>query len=153
MVTTHQISAELYNDSFLLIGIRCDLKGYSLAYHINRTAGLKLKCAEHCVSINHVDFELFEWNDETNGNYYALCGNTAKRNDEEINENLFSKEATERTYYFIQERKEIDYFLKIETEDDGLLPFLTGAINAIEQVVTAHEMDKEALKSKRNLIF
>ncbi|WP_054558611.1 IPExxxVDY family protein [Croceitalea dokdonensis] len=153
MVTTHKIAVSLYDHDFMLVAIRCNLKGYSLAYHINKAAGLRLTRAEMDLSFNGLDFPIFEWNDTLYDRYYALVANVAKKEQTLQPTDLFSEVSGERTHYLVKERKLFDYFLKIESEDQSVLPTLVAALNSIDKVATAQQMEANSLKSKKNLIF
>ena len=159
MVTINKISAEFDDDSFKLIAIHCGLEGYAMAYHINNFVSLKLSRRvenkkkdedEHDVLDT---FLTYEYSDEINDQYWILIENTIK--EEKTNQalGLFSNEIAVNTYHLIEEWKEVDYFLKIEVEEDFLINDVVKKINMIPKVVTAYSIEVSALKSKRNLIF
>ena len=66
---------------------------------------------------------------------------------------FFSNEKAISTYHLIEERKEVDYFLKVEADDTVLINEAVKKINLIPKVVTAYSLDVASLKSKTNLIF
>ena len=69
---------------------------------------------------------------------------------------LFSESVSEKatTHYLLPEMKNVDYFLKIQT-DYGSFPIesLISEINKIKQIISAYFVETEKIKSKNNLIF
>jgi hypothetical protein len=56
--------------------------------------------------------------------------------------------------YLIPELKKVDYFLKIRSDFDNLgTKILVNQINEIKQIISAYQVEPEALKSRDNLIF
>ena len=153
MVTTHKISAELYDDSFKLIAMHCGLESYAMAYFLNKSAELQLARCEKDLDVSAASFPIYEWKDEINDYYWTLVCNTVKEEKESESMGLFSNEKAVKKFHLIEERKEVDYFLKVEADDTILINEAVKKINLIPKVVTAYSLDVAALKSKRNLIF
>ena len=153
MVTTHKISAELYDDSFKLIAVHCNLSSYAMAYNINKAAQLQLKRALFDLDLETLSFPVYEWQDDMSDTNWTLVSNAAKNIEKSPSIGLFSENSAERTHYLIDERKEVDYFLKIETDDETILNTIVLGVKSIPKVITAYSIDLEVLKSKRNLIF
>jgi len=159
MVTINKISAEFYDDTFKLIAIHCGLEGYAMAYHINKVLNLKLSRREERKKNNTTRddvldlFSVYEWKDEINEHYWTLLENMVKEEIKGKALGFFSNEVAIHTHYLLEEKKEVDFFLKIEAEEDFLINKLIKKINLISQVVTAYSLEVSILKSKRNLIF
>lgn len=159
MVTTHKISTELYDDSFQLIAMHCGLESYAIAYHLNSYIKLKLnrkeeKKEDEIYKVGWLEsFPIYEWKDELKDQYWTLIANTVTQENKNDSYGLFSNEILINKMHLVKERKEVDYFLKIETEDATLLNEIIKKINLIPKVVTAYSIDVNTLKSKRNLIF
>lgn len=153
MVTTHRISAELYDDSFKLIAMHCGLESYAMAYHLNKSAELQLARREKDLDVSATSFPIYEWKDEINDHYWTLVCNTVKEEKESESLGLFSNEIAINTLHLLEERKEVDYFLKVEADNNSIINEAVKKINLIPKVVTAYSLDVAALKSKRNLIF
>ena len=154
MLTTHKISADFYDDSFRLIAIHSDLEDYAIAYAINSSCGLFLKRMEKdlCFEEN-ASFAVFDWDDELNDLYWTLISNKCVVEEVIPSGGLFGNNTSVRTDHLVKERKEVDYFLKVDASDEPLIEQKVRLINKISQVITAYPLDTQTLKSKRNLIF
>ncbi len=153
MVTTHKISAELYDDSFKLIAMHCGLENYAMAYHLNKSANLQLTRCEKDLDVSSATFPIYEWKDELNDHYWTLVCNTVTEEKESESLGLFANEKAMNTFHLVAERKEVDYFLKVEAENNAIITETVKKINSIPKVLTAYSLDITSLKSKRNLIF
>jgi len=153
MVTTHKIAAELYDDTFKLIALHCSLRDYAMAYGINKVVKLKLERSEQDLDVADFSFPIFEWKDDSNDTNWTLVSNTVKKIERTESFGFFEEESEERTHYLIEERKEVDYFLKIDVDENYSLNEVVSSIKKIPKVVTAYDVDVRSLKSKKNLIF
>lgn len=153
MVTTHKIAAELYDDSFKLIALHCSLNDYAMAYNINKAVKLQLQRSEEDLGVVDFSFPIFEWKDDANDTNWTLVSNAIKKMEKTETLGLFNEKSEERTHYLIEERKEVDYFLKIDVDDNYIVNTVVASIKAIPNVITAYNIDVANLKSKRNLIF
>ncbi|MBT8187341.1 MAG: IPExxxVDY family protein [Croceitalea sp.] len=153
MVTTHKISAELYDNTYKLIALHSGLTSYTMAYNINKVVNIKLKRCFEDLDVAQIDFPIYEWRDEVTETTWTLLGNTIKIEEQSESYGLFQDKTNIRTHHLIEERKEVDYFLKIETEEESVLSQTVQLLKSIPQIVTAYSIESEALKSKRNLIF
>nr|WP_293166010.1 IPExxxVDY family protein [Allomuricauda sp.] len=155
MLTTHKISADLYDDSFSLIAIHCDLEDYAITYAINSTCGLYLKRMKKDLHLNeNMSFSVFDWDDEMNDVYWTLISNKCEIEEVMPSEGLFGNNISRRTDYLVKERKDVDYFLKVDAADEEIfLSEKLKSINQITKVITAYPLETQNLKSKRNLIF
>ncbi|MDC6365262.1 MULTISPECIES: IPExxxVDY family protein [Flavobacteriaceae] len=154
MLTTHKISADFYDDNFELIAIHSSLEDYAMAYAINSTCGLHLKRMNNDLQINESHtFSVFDWEDDINDMYWTLISNTCVVEEVVPSEGFFENRTSLRTFHLMEERKEVDFFLKIDMSDEPLIDEKSKAINRIPKVITAYPIETKTLKSKRNLIF
>ncbi|WP_318310822.1 IPExxxVDY family protein [Flagellimonas crocea] len=154
MFTTHKISADLYDDSFSLIAIHSDLEDYAIAYAINANCGLYLKRMEKDLQLDeNMAFSVFDWDDELNDVYWTLISNKCEIEQVLPSIGLFENNVSKRADYLVKERKEVDYFLKMDAADEDMFLQKIKSINQIANVITAYPLETQNLKSKRNLIF
>ncbi len=126
-----------------------------MAYHVNKAANLKLQRRREDLDDKTISFPVFEWEDSISDCHWTLVQNHIKKEEAKADEGLFAEYLTLRNHYLMEERKEVDYFLKIEAEQEqeGLLEHMVTACNAIPMVLTAYKIDAEELTTKQNLIF
>lgn len=153
-MTTHKISADFYDDSFKLIAIHSGLEDYAMTYAINANCGLYLNRMANDLHVDeNLSFSIFDWDDEVHDTYWTLISNKCLIEVMVPSEGFFENSTSFRTDYLIEERKEVDYFLKIDTVDTSVFDQLVKVVNKIPRVVTAYPIEAQTLKSKRNLIF
>ncbi|MEO9512245.1 MAG: IPExxxVDY family protein [Flavobacteriaceae bacterium] len=154
MSTTHKISVDFYDDSFQLIAIHSSLEDYAITYAINRNCGLFLKRGEEDLEVDqNLSFSSFTWDDDINDTSWVLISNKCVVEMSIPSEGLFGNNTSFSTDYLIKEQKEVDYFLKIDGEDETKIGHQVKLINTISGVITAYPVETQTLKSKRNLIF
>jgi len=154
ILTTHKISADLYDDSFSLIAIHSNLEDYAITYAINSICGLYLKRMKIDLHLNeNMSFSVFDWDDKINDVYWTLISNKCEIEEEIPSVGLFGNNISTRTDHLVKERKEVDYFLKVDVADENVFSQKIKDINKISKVITAYPLDTQNLKSKRNLIF
>ena len=154
MQTTHKIGAEFYEEDYHLIAIHSDLENFAMTYALNFYCGLKLKRTEEDLTLGkHLAFPVFEWTNELSETQWTLFCN---RNKEEVRIDfggLFEENISLQKNFLLKEHKEVDYFLKVDSDHTSSLQNLAKQVNEIPRVVTAYSIDTETLKSKSNLIF
>ncbi|MGX1927894.1 IPExxxVDY family protein [Flagellimonas sp. 2504JD4-2] len=154
MLTTHKISADFYDDNFQLIAIHCGLEDYAMGYAINSICGLHLKRMKSDLELNqNLSFSIFEWEDGLSDNYWTLIANKCTIMEVMPSTGLFENNTSIRTDYLIREKREVDYFLKVDAGCELSIETYVKAINKIPSVITAYCVNAQTLKSKRNLIF
>lgn len=153
MGATLNIWEDLLEDtSFALFAIHSQQEDYSLAYALNRVFGIRLRRMPKDLELDkQVFFPLFQWNDESNQREWTLVGNRGYGMTEGEQEGLFPYEPTRRREYLVPEKREVDFFLKLDVEAPEL-KLLSGLLSA-RRVITAYRLDATELKSKHNLIF
>lgn len=152
----------LEDDDYELIAIHSSLASYRLAFLLNKRLNLRLFRKKEDISFEYDDLEanfpLYQYEDHFQYSTYSLLGNKFRNKIEPqklVSGGLFAtSEDTYVTKYLIPELKNVDYFLKIETEsfDSSSKSFLSKIIE-ISQVITAYTVEYATLKSKNNLIF
>ena len=145
-------------DDYSLIGIHSSEEDYKLAYLLNLHLNTKFTISDYSLDFKNknASFPIFEFVDEKNqlANYLIsnkYIGNTSVN----TGENLFSKnELFSATSYLISEKKNVDYFIKIEGEISKVELLKTiEKLNKINQVVTSYTINPSKLNSKDFLIF
>ena len=139
-------------EDFKLIGIHCQLEGYKLAFNLNKSLNISLEHFDYSIKINKFEcvFEMFKHVSETYNTKIYLFSNKSFGNIQSIEPNLFEK--VDSKIYLIEEKKNIDFFMKIEGgsfNNDSLL----NKINNIPMVQSCYLVNLKRQKSKYNLIF
>ena len=138
--------------TFSLFAIHSNLEDYALAYALNKSCGLRLKRTDKDLELDRQGlFVVFHWKDQGNYREWTLFRNPGMEASSGPYEGLFPNEPTMNRPYLIPERKEVDFFLKLDGEEHGLkmLPELLS----IPKVITAYRLEVSKLKSKYNLIY
>ena len=151
------------DDDYELIAIHCSLASYRLAFLLNKNLNLRLFRKKEDVIFSHknliASFPLYQFEDHFQYTTYSLFGNkfqTKIENNINVTDGLFtaSAEGALITKYLIPELKNVDFFLKIETETSNFSSKdLLQNMLKISQIMTAYALDYAPLKSKNNLIF
>ena len=153
MATVHRISEELYEDSFDIIALHSNMECYALAYHINKVAHVLLQRSKKDLEIGTTSYPMYEYNDDVNDEDWYLVNNVVQHEESDKSQGLFSNSTTIKLNYLLEERKEINYLLKIYPEDSIDVEQTINAIRTIPKVSMAYQLQAKNLKSKRNLIF
>ncbi|TMU55235.1 IPExxxVDY family protein [Flagellimonas algicola] len=154
MLTTHKISEDFYDDNFQLIAIHSGLEDFAMGYAVNLACGLQLSRRKNDLQFDQdLAFSVFDWDDELSDTFWTLMSNKCAVEETIPSVGLFQDRTSSRADYLIKERKEVDYFLKVDGVDGPTLVNKIKAINTIPKVVTAYPLETQTLKSKRNLIF
>ena len=153
---------------YSIIAIKTILDDYHLAFNLNKYLDIYLVRSEKDIDVtgksqdelsyySHFFYENVEEMEEWHliSNMYR----TEKTFSEEVNEasqDLFSQnnQATQITRYFIPEKKEVNYLLRIDLiENRKRVDDLITMIRSIPAITTAFSIEYNSLRSKRNLIF
>lgn len=153
MATVHRISEELFEDSFDLIALHSNMECYALAYHINKVTQILLVRAKKDLEIGAFSYPIFEYKDDVKDEDWYLLSNRMQEEENDEGQGLFKNSTTLKVNYLLEERKEINYLLKLYPEDSMNIGKTISAIRAIPQVSMAYQLKVDDLKSKRNLIF
>lgn len=144
---------------FTLIAVHCTLEDYRLAFLLNKHLGITLTRRSSDLDYNNgtSKYSIFEWEDHKQQTNWSLVSNICKTESyqERDSQSLFEiKEKITRINHLIPEYKQVDYFLKIDSEFHfSKEKYILNRILKIRQIATAYGVDSSQLKSKDHLIF
>lgn len=159
MAAVHRLSADLFEDSFDLIGIHSRLEGYALAYSLNLNLKTRFERRRKDLEISsHITIPVFEWKDDSNERYWTLFANNGTMSEKSVLDGLFENEPAFSSFHLVPEHRKAEYFLKIEQESPiayrkAKSEKLVQLLLDIPQVLLAFHVETDKLKSKSNLIF
>ena len=147
---------------YYLIAIHTFLEDYRLAFFINQKLPVSLSKSENEIQINikegETNFSRFYYIDKES----TITWNLIQNKNEVIQykkgntPNLFSDVTMEvaTKVFLLPEFKKVDYFLKIENNDDTMnVSNIQLLLNTIDSISTVYIVDTNKIKSKNNLIF
>jgi hypothetical protein len=147
---------------YYLIAIHTSLEDYRLAFFINQMLPINLSKSKNEIQINikegETSFSRFYYDDIESGISWNLIQNKNEviQYNKVNNQNLFSDVAMEVSIkvFLLPEFKKVDYFLKIEHNEDTINVSKTQLLlNTINSISTVYIVDTNKIKSKNNLIF
>ena len=154
MTAVHKISGDFYEEPYSLVALHSSMEGFTMVYAINLVLRATFKRSSKDLELSeHMSFPFFEWQDDQNDRYWTLIANESIKKERLVREGLFQDEPTYIKHYLVPEYKDVDYFVKIEHDDDFNENMLVKSLLTIPKIVTAYSIDAEKLKSKNNLIF
>jgi len=137
---------------FSLFAIHSNLEDYALAYALNSAFGLHLRRTPKDLELNRDGFfVVFEWNDQKSYREWTLFRNSGTEHSSGSAVGLFKDEPEVKRRSLIPEKREVDFFLKLEGEENNL-KLLSGLLS-IPKVSTAYRLETAKLKSRYNLIY
>lgn len=153
MGATLNIWEDLLQDTtFGLFAIHSQLEDYALAYALNAACSINLRRLRQDLELDRqVHFPLFQYKDEANQREWTLVRNSGISKGAGPAAGLFPDEPSQRRHYLIPEKKEVDYFLKLDGEDGEQK--LVARLLSVAKIITAYRLEASKLKSKQNLIF
>jgi hypothetical protein len=147
---------------YYLIAIHTSLEDYRLAFFINQKLPINLSKSVNEIQINikegETNFSRFYYNDIES----TITWNLIQNKNEVVQykkgntQNLFSDVTMEvaTKVFLLPEFKKVDYFLKIENNDDAMnVSKIQLLLNTIDSISTVYIVDTNQIKSKNNLIF
>ncbi|MEY4433052.1 MAG: hypothetical protein RLZZ44_1185 [Bacteroidota bacterium] len=158
----HKLDLDEFDEiDYYLIAIHTTLEDYRLAYFINQHLPINLSKSKEEIQISikegETEFSRFYFNDEDNFISWNLIQNKNEviGRKEILNQDLFSNNALEvaTKVFLLPELKKVDYFLKIESDDDIKITDIVKKLKNIKSLSTVYVVDTETIKSKNNLIF
>ena len=158
----HKLDLDEFDEiDYHLIAIHTTLEDYRLAYFINQHLPVNLSKSNEEILISikegETQFSRFYYDDEDNFVSWNLIQNKNEviGRNEIINQNLFSNSSQEvaTKVFLLPELKKVDYFLKIESDDDLELAGIVKKLKSIKSLSTVYVVETETIKSKNNLIF
>jgi len=141
---------------YTLIGIHAIIEDYRLAFYLNEVLNIQLKRQPEDLDFGNGNssFSLYTYNCNRTFSSWALISNKFifDANSTKQSNSLFNEDYQIAT--LIQEKKQIDYFLKIDSDFEDLeLNEIIKKVNAIKTVITSYNINPQTLKSKDFLIF
>lgn len=145
-------------DDYSLIGIHTSEEDYRLAYLLNLHLNTKFKKSKYNLDFKNknASFSIFDFNDKKNQlTSYLIANKSIGKNSINTKVNLFSKdEYFSSISYLVYEKKNVDFFLKIEGEISTIELYKTvEKLNNINQIITSYSINPSKLTSKDFLIF
>lgn len=154
MAAIYKINDDFYDESFILIALHTTLEDYALVYGINQSLKARFIRAKNNFNLSeNKSFPIFEWDDIFHDRYWVLVANHSSEQERIANNDLFQNETTYTKPRLIPEYKDVDYLLKIETDEDTETDTIIKKILMLPRVMAAYEISTDKLKSKNNLIF
>ena len=154
MITTHRIGEIQLDDSYGLIAIHSGMEGYKLGYELNRVLHTRFHREKTDLELpGGLHFPVFLWEDELNDRTWTLFYNECRTMDQDSEANLFSDEKAFSVHYLVPERKEVDYFLKIEQDYEQVAIDVLKQIKGMPGIITAYTVQEDVIKSKLNYIY
>ena len=154
MITTHKIGEIHIDDSFGLIAIHSGIEAFKLAYELNGCLNTRFQREKEDLELpGGLSFPVFAWEDELNDRTWTLFDNECQTLGQVTEGNLFSNESAYKVHYLIPERKEVDYFLKIEQDYEQVAIDVLKKIVELPTIITAYTVQEDTIKSKLNLIY
>ncbi|MCA1751709.1 MAG: IPExxxVDY family protein [Cryomorphaceae bacterium] len=124
---------------YTLLGINTSLKGYRLAWNLNRNLNLRLQREDPIEAFNKlkekVNFSFYSFIEENRNTVYRLIENRSGGN------------------FFIPEQPRCDYLLIIDRPSEQGSNEMLKIIRGISSVSMAFEIQIESLKSKQNILL
>lgn len=143
-------------EHYALIGIHTALEDYKLAFLLNSHLRTNFHRASYSLDFSNtaedVSFSIYSYANKEYDCEWYLIANSCTKEVQLQNSGLWS--STETKTYLINEKKKVDYFIKIIGETDrAYITKTIDSIKTINQVVTSYQIDTNTLKSKDFLIF
>lgn len=146
---------------YQLIAIHTTLENYRVAYFINQNLPVLLHRNKKDILIGTEKqkngFSNFHFEDNKKEIFWTLVENKTEVSLPQKSKTitLFKEEQEfSNTIYFLPEFKNVDFFLKIECEENQIdSNKIITKLNTIDQITTVYAVDKSRIKSKNNLIF
>ena len=158
-----KLQIEEFEDiNFNLFAIHTQLEDFRLAYFINKILQIKLVKSRTDIVVenkkNEINFSRFLFEDIKNDSYWDLFQNKSKVYNFQKSTSLELFQDLNTKYlsnsYLISEYKKVDYFLKIDVNNNFLNNNeILNLIQSIGRVSTVYSIETSTLKSKNNLIF
>ncbi|MEY4461682.1 MAG: hypothetical protein RLY98_222 [Bacteroidota bacterium] len=158
----HKLDLDEFDEiDYHLIAIHTTLEDYRLAYFINQHLPVNLSKSNEEILISikqgETQFSRFYFDDEDNFISWNLIQNKNEviGQNEIINQDLFSNSSQEvaTKVFLLPELKKVDYFLKIESDDDLEIAGIVKKLKSIKSLSTVYVVETDTIKSKNNLIF
>lgn len=146
----------LYDEEAVLIALFTGTELYKIAYWINSRLKLSLKLHRQPVELvrkkSKLSFPLYQyWNEYRDLDFYLVSNKVLQKKREFRQGELLFDDYSTYFEYLIPERKDVDCFLKIEGANSATE--WVNALKTLTLIEAVYSVDKNALKSYKNLIF
>lgn len=147
---------------YYLFAIHTSLEDYRLAFFINQKLPVNLSKSENEIQITikegQTNFSRFYYNDQESSISWNLIQNKNEvlQFSKGVTQNLFSNVTLEvaTKVFLLPEFKKVDYFLKIEKNNDAMdISNIQLLLNTIDSISAVYIVETNQIKSKNNLIF
>ena len=141
---------------YTLIGIHATLEDYRLAFYLNTALNIQLKRQPEDLDFGTDNSSFSFYNYECNSTFssWALIANKCVFDANSVKKSSYLFEEDYQTATLIQEKKQVDYFLKIDSDfDTQELNKIIKKVTTIKNVITSYNINPQTLKSKDFLIF
>lgn len=152
-----KLSNDILDEEFELIAISTSFEDYRLVYFLNKELKIRLSRNKEKGIRNRNEpyncFSYYQWHDEnTRLKWHCISNKIFFQTAIDDGNSLFDKVVS--VNYLIDQRKETDFFLKIDTrEADADLGQIISAIRKIPNILAAYSIDVKKLSFKHKLIF
>ncbi|MDO4228394.1 MAG: IPExxxVDY family protein [Capnocytophaga sp.] len=150
----HKLSNHFFDDDFKLIAIHTTMEDYQLVYFLNKILKLRLvknKKEDRLIVNEDVRFSYYHWNDESSKVIWHCFANKVIFEKEMVGTSLFATVPT--TNYLIDNKKKVDFFLKIDAEERFDELSVIKKIMIIPNISAVYTINIDTLSSKHKLIF
>lgn len=150
---------DIYDTEFSLVAIHCQIEDYRLGYLLNKCLNINLKRKEKDLDFNYfmASYPIFEYDCSARYTKWHLISNICVTEVESLQSSgsLFQQQQKIiKPHYLVPEKKNVNYFLKIENDDQILdVSLIIQNILKIPQIITSYALNANELKSKNHLIF
>ena len=162
MATIKLLNSDFEENDYKLIAIHCPLEPYRLAFFMNKKLQVNFKRSKFDLNVyskkSDSQYVRFEFEDKNNTIFWNLIENKNQdvASSKSASYDLFSSASISfpKISYLIPELKKVDYFIKIDFEEQEInTGLIIQNIKNSEFITTVYEIDVNKIKSKNNLIF
>ena len=146
----------IYDYDFFLLSIHSTLEDYRLAIFLNSIFNIRLRKSEYSLNFKQKNgnFSIYDCNNEINFTFWSLISNKQVIEEKTAINSFSLFDMIYSTYVLMKEKKEVDYFLKIEGDLSGdEKQKIIKEITNIKGVLACAELDPKKLKTINNLIY
>jgi len=141
---------------YILIGIHATLEDYRLAFELNKAFDIHLNRESQDLdfSTDNSSFSLYMYDCSRTFSKWSLITNKYIFDAHTNTENNYLFKEDYQITHLIREKKQVDFFLKIESDfDNNRINEIIKNVNTIKNVITSYSINPRTLKSKDFLIF
>lgn len=151
----HKLKGGFLDDEFKLIAIHTNMESYRLAYFLNKVLKIHLFKKTKNGFIKHpetgLSFSIHQWHDESSEMTWRCIANKVVFETEMSTASLFK--AVSSVEYLLPKKKQVDFFLQIQTEGRLNQSEIVNKIAQIPLISIAYPIDTSTLSLKDKSIF